>query len=498
MANEFLQQAISLKLKSVFAIGETVAVEFKRAGGRIGDDVYESVCAFLNRFGGDIYLGVVDNGKVEGVPENAAIDMIKNIIKVANNPTLFQPTTYLDPEIIRYNSKTLIRIHVPQSSEVHSFKRVVYDRINDADVKVSSTSQIAQMFIRKQGIFTEQRVFPYLKKKDLRMDLLGKVRLLAVNNAGGSHPWQNMNDNELLKSASLYTIDYTTGKPGFTLAAALLLGRDEVIHSICPAYRTDALLRRENMERYDDREIVDTNLIESYERLFEFAKKHLPDKFFVEDAVRKSLRNIIVREMISNTLMHREFTSSFQSKFVIERGRIYAENANRSSGEKIITPENLEPKPKNPTIASFFRNIGYADQLGSGVRKLFTYAKSYGGDDPTFSEGDIFRTSVLLDKTKDDVNDDVNDDANDDANDDVNDDVKIDDEINDLQLKILNILHQNPRITQDDLSKQIGFSKPHVFRSIKLLKEKGYITRSGSDKRGTWIVNQQTNPEKTC
>ena len=193
MANEFLQQAISLKLKSVFAIGETVAVEFKRAGGRIGDDVYESVCAFLNRFGGDIYLGVLDNGKVEGVPENAAIDMIKNIIKVANNPTLFQPTTYLDPEIIRYNSKTLIRIHVPQSSEVHSFKRVVYDRINDADVKVSSTSQIAQMFIRKQGIFTEQRVFPYLKKKDLRMDLLGKVRLLAVNNAGGSHPWQNMN-----------------------------------------------------------------------------------------------------------------------------------------------------------------------------------------------------------------------------------------------------------------------------------------------------------------
>jgi ATP-dependent DNA helicase RecG len=299
-----------------------------------------------------------------------------------------------------------------------------------------------------------------------------------------------MNDNELLKSASLYTIDYATGKPGFTLAAALLLGRDEVIHSICPAYRTDALLRRENVERYDDREIVDTNLIESYERLFEFAKKHLPDKFFVEDAVRKSLRNIIVREMISNTLMHREFTSSFQSKFVIERGRIYAENANRASAEKIITPQNLEPKPKNPTIASFFRNIGYADQLGSGVRKLFIYAKSYGGDDPTFSEGDIFRTSVLLDKTNDDVNDD--------ANDDVNDDVKIDGEINNLQLKILNILHQNPRITQDDLSKQIGFSKPHVFRSIKLLKEKGYITRTGSDKRGTWIVNQQTNPEKTC
>lgn len=492
MASETLRQAISLKLKSVLAIGETVAVEFKRAGGRIGDDVYESVCAFLNRFGGDIYLGVLDNGKVEGIPENAAIDMLKNIINVANNPTLFQPTTYLNPEIIRYNGKTLIRIHVPQSSEVHSYKRVVYDRINDADVKVSATSQIAQMFIRKQGIFTEQRVFPYLKKKDLRMDLLGKVRLLAVNNAGGNHPWQNMNDNELLKSASLYTIDYATGKPGFTLAAALLLGRDEVIHSICPAYRTDALLRRENVERYDDREIVDTNLIESYERLFEFAKKHLPDKFFVEDAVRKSLRNIIIREMISNTLMHREYTSSFQSRFVIERGRIYVENANRASSEKIITPENLEPKPKNPTIASFFRNIGYADQLGSGVRKLFTYAKSYGGDNPTFSEGDVFRTTVLLDDALDGavltshkaerVNEKVNVKVNEKVN------VNSVEDIGETQRKILNILRKNPSITQNAMSKLIGISLVHINKNMKILKEKGYITRIGSDKRGTWVV----------
>lgn len=62
-----------------------------------------------------------------------------------------------------------------------------------------------------------------------------------------------------------------------------------------------------------------------------------------------------------------------------------------------LTPENLEPKPKNPTIAGFFRNIGYADQLGSGVRKLFLYSKPYGGADPTFVEDDVFRITVSLD-----------------------------------------------------------------------------------------------------
>ncbi len=97
--------------------------------------------------------------------------MVKNIINVVNNPTLFQPTTYLDPEIVKYKGKTIIRIHVPPSSEVHSFKHVVYDRVNESDVKVTSTSQIAQMFIRKQGIFTEQRIYPYLKKRKFAFGL---------------------------------------------------------------------------------------------------------------------------------------------------------------------------------------------------------------------------------------------------------------------------------------------------------------------------------------
>lgn len=49
-------------LQQTFSIGETVAVEFKRCGNGIPPDTYETVCAFLNRFGGDIYFGVLDDG----------------------------------------------------------------------------------------------------------------------------------------------------------------------------------------------------------------------------------------------------------------------------------------------------------------------------------------------------------------------------------------------------------------------------------------------------
>ncbi len=82
-------------LNSILTIGETVAVEFKRCGSGLESDTYESVCAFLNRFGGDIFMGVLDDGTVVGVAEKAAPDMVKNFISVISNPAVFFSTIYL-------------------------------------------------------------------------------------------------------------------------------------------------------------------------------------------------------------------------------------------------------------------------------------------------------------------------------------------------------------------------------------------------------------------
>lgn len=157
---------------------------------------------------------------------------------------------------------------------------MIYDRVDDADVKVTATGAIAQMYIRKQNIFTEKKIYPYARLEDLRLDLLPKIRIMAQNHAGGQHPWTSMNDQELLKSAGLYGRDIVTGEEGYNLAAIMLLGKDDVILNVAPAYVTDALVRKVNVDRYDDREIVKTNLIESYSQLLDFGRKNLPDKFF--------------------------------------------------------------------------------------------------------------------------------------------------------------------------------------------------------------------------
>jgi len=468
------------KLRGVFTVGETVAVEFKRCSDGIHSDTYETVCSFLNRYGGDIYLGVEDNGSVSGVPDSAAPEIIKNFIKMVSNPEVISPTVYLAPELLDYEGKTVIHVHVPPGSEVHSYKKVIYDRVDEADVKVTATGQIASMYIRKQNIFTEKKIYPYVKNKHLRIDILPRVKQMAVNRFR-NHPWKSMGDEELLRSAGLYGEDMATGEKGYNLAAIMLLGRDEVIRSVVPAYRTDALLRKVNTDRYDDRLIVETNLLDSYESLMGFAQKHLWDKFYLEGDVRISLRDVITREMLVNTLIHREFTRLCIARFIIEKDKMFIENGNRALKGGAITPDDFEPTPKNPIIAAFFRNIGLADEPGSGVRNLYKYGRRYSGKEPELIDGDVFRIVVPLD-------DAYSFNADNDKAQLKRDDCAINCAL--IEKEVLNYLSERPQATQVELAKSIGKSRRSVQDAIAALKDKGLLERTGAKKNGHWVVKQ--------
>lgn len=145
------------------------------------------------------------------------------------------------------------------------------------------------------------------------------------------------------------------------------------------------------------RDEIRTNLIESYDRLMAFVRKHLPDKFYQENDQRVSLRDRIFREVVGNTLIHREYMNPFPAKFIIENEKVFAENWNRPHGTGNIDPSYFSPYPKNPVIAKFFKEIGRADELGSGVRNTFKYCKLYAKEgNPTFIEWDIFVTTIPI------------------------------------------------------------------------------------------------------
>ena len=70
------------KIRSLIAQGEVrnTNVEFKTCKSEISKSLYESICAFLNRNGGDVLLGVEDDGTITGVNESAIDNHIKNIV----------------------------------------------------------------------------------------------------------------------------------------------------------------------------------------------------------------------------------------------------------------------------------------------------------------------------------------------------------------------------------------------------------------------------------
>ena len=115
------------KIRNLIAQGEVrnTNVEFKKCKGDVGQSVYETICAFLNRNGGEILLGVEDDGSITGVNEPAIDNHIKNIINTLNNIELFNPVIFLTPEVVEIDGKKVIYIHVPESPQVHRFKNKV-------------------------------------------------------------------------------------------------------------------------------------------------------------------------------------------------------------------------------------------------------------------------------------------------------------------------------------------------------------------------------------
>lgn len=65
----------------LIANGERLTTEFKTYHNQLGRDVYETVCAFLNRHGGTILLGVDDSGNITGIDPDAIEQMKKDFVR---------------------------------------------------------------------------------------------------------------------------------------------------------------------------------------------------------------------------------------------------------------------------------------------------------------------------------------------------------------------------------------------------------------------------------
>ena len=463
------------RFEELIAQGEGISIEFKECKDALPKNVFETLCAFLNRFGGDIFLGLKDDGTIIGVDKDKSKKIRADFVSAMNNPQKIFPTVYLPVDEFELDGKTILHVYVPESSQVHNTNRRIFDRNEDGDFDITdNTDLVAAMYIRKQREYTENTVFPYATASDLKQELIDRARIMATNR-NPHHPWERMTNEEILRSAGLYKKNLQTGESGYTLACILLFGTDEAILSALPHHKTDAIYRVKETDRYDDRDDIRCNLIESYDRLMAFIEKHVDDKFYMENEIRVSARNKLFREVVANMLIHREYSNAYPAKLIIEKDCVKTENGNKARGLGAISLTDFVPYPKNPVIASVFKEIGWAEELGSGVRNIVKYSKVYSGTIPEFIDGDVFKTKISLNGT---VSGNVNDTVNDTVNVGVN--------LSATEQTVLDCIRDNNSISVAEIVNRTKKGRSTIMRAIKALKEKGFIQRVGSDKTGNW------------
>ena len=314
-----------------------------------------------------------------------------------------QPQVYQDPDGNYY----YLEIEVRHYSHLVTYHGVQYTRSGSTLQKLEGPDlETGILKLQNENHrFYVNRNYPAFSTADLRKDLIDRARHFAIDK-NPTHEWRTMTDEELLRSCGLILTDEVTGKQSITLAAILLFGDDNLIMSVCYQHKTDAIVRIVDKDRYDDRDVIITNLIDSYDRLMAFGQRHLNDRFVLleeeDEGGNKMIQNVsardrILREIVGNILMHRDYSSGYVAKMVIEKNKIEITNANRPHGHGNLDIKNFEPFQKNPAISKVFREMGLADELGSGMRNTYKFTKLYSNGKPTFTEdGDIFKIIIPL------------------------------------------------------------------------------------------------------
>ena len=188
-------------------------------------------------------------------------------------------------------------------------------------------------------------------------------------------------------------------------------------------------------------------------------------------------------EALVNAIAHRDYLingSEVHVDMYDDRLEIYSpggmpDGSNIQERDPVTVPSTR----RNPVLADVFNRLGYMERKGSGFAKIldnYAFQVNYTDEKKPYFRSDRYQFTVIMPNlnyggTQDDT-----------VNDTVNDIVKN---------KIMSLMKNNPRITITDIAKALNISRPTVTRKIKELKIDNYIYRIGSDKKGSWIVNER-------
>lgn len=194
---------------------------------------------------------------------------------------------------------------------------------------------------------------------------------------------------------------------------------------------------------------------------------------------------IAIREAIVNAIIHRQYTIIGSEVTIdIYDDRIIITSPGPMASGVLINKKlenNISSIRRNPILADIFARMKFMDRRGSGFDKIINGTNRLFGDNKnhvefyapeTYFSVVIYNANFQNGKVKDKVNGKVND--------------KV--KLSDNSIKIFEAIINKPSITRKELEKVINKKETTVNRSIRELKNQGYIAEKDSDKKGEWKI----------
>ncbi len=376
-------------LKERVRLGEDSRREFKSIAAsdfRIkGPTIAKAVAALANSGGGEVYVGVEDDGTASGIGSLQQADaLMRHVSQVCQDVVQPGLTCRMTKEDL--DGTAILIVEVPAFAPDRPFSANGKYYVRDANRSREATrSELSRLFQSIDHNFDEEPVAEAtLDDLDLRLahEILGKLY---------DAPSEDQTAHYL---RALKCLDEEKTP---TVAGLLFFGR-EPQRWLLDAYVTTARIAGTQLTPdAEDRQTIGGPLTEQIEKTRDFLARHVPRPHRVEgwDGVDEpAIADAVLREAVLNAVAHRDYRVASQIRIFVYDDRL--EVINPGALLNRLTLENIRvggiSQRRNPTIASLLMRLQGRESFGAGIPAMFAWMRQHGRPEPEIGlEGGHFR-----------------------------------------------------------------------------------------------------------
>lgn len=362
-------------------LGEDSRTEFKSASRGLDAKVLaRAISAFANARGGQIFVGVEDDGTVTGVGDLKEADtLMLRVVQVCQ--TQIRPAIWCPITKAEVDGKLLLVVEVPASSPDRPYRADHIFYIRDASMTREATREEMLRLLQSQNVYHDESTVDGARLDDLDIEAIdGYLRALY-------EPGAITRREHYLRS--LKCLD-PGGAP--TVAGLLLFGRDP--QRWIPDARISAVRfagTAMSGELADRKEIGGTLL-----QQLDHASMFLPAPAGISgfERVERGIPEVVLREALVNALAHRDYRAASQVRLFVFADRVEIINPGLLLNHLTLDSVRLGgiSVRRNPVIASLLSRARRSESLGIGVPEMIAKMRELGFPEPEFNlEGGHFR-----------------------------------------------------------------------------------------------------------